>query len=273
MTMNEAARICARLIASGAIPRSEAPELDHPAIREDVETRLHQCGFVLASSPYSDHYGVRLANDIDAGVMDGPSNLGLGANACALLTVLWAKLVLQKRTAAETQHTPDAQQELLAGDRREQVREFEPSVRFETLDREFGRKLGGRTRLLSLLGQLRRLKFVTYRRLDAIRAGPLLELAIDGEKMIGFIRSRVLSQYLGTVEGTLSAPHIEGTHLRVLKSLSEASQPPTISELEGRTGIARRDLKKVLRELREEQEVEVVGSGAKTAYRLRSREA
>ena len=190
MTMNEAARICARLIASGAIPRSEAPELDHPAIREDVETRLHQCGFVLASSPYSDHYGVRLANDIDAGVMDGPSNLGLGANACALLTVLWAKLVLQKRTAAETQHTPDAQQELLAGDRREQVREFEPSVRFETLDREFGRKLGGRTRLLSLLGQLRRLKFVTYRRLDAIRAGPLLELAIDGEKMI---RSRVLS--------------------------------------------------------------------------------
>ena len=117
------------------------------------------------------------------------------------------------------------------------------------------------------------MKFVTYRRLDAIRAGPLLELAIDGEKMIGFIRSRVLSQYLGTVEGTLSAPHIEGTHLRVLKSLSEASQPPTISELEGRTGIARRDLKKVLRELREEQKVEVVGSGAKMAYRIRSREA
>src|SRR2546425_7523104 len=105
MTMNEAARICARLIASGPIPRSEAPELDHPAIREDVETRLHQCGFVLASSPYIFFFKQKTAYDIDAGVMDGPSNLGLGANACALLTVLWAKLVLQKRTAAETQHT------------------------------------------------------------------------------------------------------------------------------------------------------------------------
>src|SRR6266850_8048297 len=125
MTMNEAARICARLIASGAIPRSEAPELDHPAIREDVETRLHQCGLVLASSPYSDHYGVRLANDIDAGAMDGPSNLGLGVNACALLTVLWAKLVLQKRTAAETQATPDAQGELITEERRDRVRDYQ----------------------------------------------------------------------------------------------------------------------------------------------------
>src|SRR5437667_12813882 len=98
MTMNEAARICARLIASGALPRSEAPELDHPAIREDVETRLQQCGFVLASSPYSDHYGVRLANDIEAGAMDGPSNRGLGANASTRLTVIWSKLVVQQPT-------------------------------------------------------------------------------------------------------------------------------------------------------------------------------
>src|SRR5438128_5747075 len=252
MTMNEAARICARLIASGAIPRSEAPELDHPAIREDVETRLHQCGFVLASSPYSDHYGVRLANDIDAGVMDGPSNLGLGANACALLTVLWAKLVLQKRTAAETQHTPDAQQELLAGDRREQVREFEPSVRFETLDREFGRKLGSRTRLLALLGQLRRLKFVTYRRLDAIRAGPLLELAIDGERMIGFIRSRVLSQYLESPgDSTGAAPDpIAGLTQNVIRVLSEACQPLSIADLERSIGAHRREIKQALKDLR-----------------------
>jgi hypothetical protein len=69
-------------------------------------------------------------------------------------------------------------------------------------------------------------------------------------EIIGFIRSRVLSEYLGTVDGRLSAPPIEGTHLRVLKSLSEASQPPTISELERQTGIARRDLKKVLTVMR-----------------------
>ena len=165
-------------------------------IRDEVESRLRQCGFQLASSAFSEHYGVRLAVESASEGLDTPTNLGLNANACALLTILWAKLALQKRTASQTQATPNEQGDLIAAERRDRVREYQPSVRYETLAREFGSKLGGRTRLRALLGQLRKLKFVAYRRLDEIQAGPLLELAIDGEKMIGFIRSRVLARYL-----------------------------------------------------------------------------
>jgi hypothetical protein len=40
------------------------------------------------------------------------------------------------------------------------------------------------------------LGFVKYNDFDDIQAGPLMELAIDGEKMIDFIRSRVLGELL-----------------------------------------------------------------------------
>jgi hypothetical protein len=268
--MNDAAQICARLLASGAIRREEIPELDHPVIRDEVESRLRQCGFQLASSVFSEHYGVRLDSDSD--VLDTPSNLGLGANACALLTVLWAKLVLQKRTASQTQATPDAQGELITAQRRDLVRDYQPFVRYETLAREFGRKLGGRSRLRVLLGQLRKLKFVTYHRLDEIQAGPLLELAIDGEKMIGFIRSRVLSQYLEKPVEFESAAgdSLDSGHDTINELLSKADQPMSIGELETRSGISRLELKRILKSLRENQQVETVGTGAKTVYRLRA---
>ena len=272
--MDEAVQICARLIALGAIPRQELPELDHPVIRDEVEKRLAQCGFALASSAYSDHYGVRLTSNADASVMDTTSNMALGADACALIAILWAKLALQKRTAADWQVTPLEQGELLADRRREHALEFRPSVRFETLVHEFGRKLGGRVRLKAMLGHLRKLKFITYRRLDDIQSGPLLELAIDGEKMIGFIRSRVLSQYLETSSEEHAPPESTTEWAdRVIDVLTAAGQPLKVSEIESRSGVGRRELKRALRELREDQRVEAIGAGSKMAYRIRVKEA
>jgi IclR helix-turn-helix domain len=272
--MDEAARILARLIASGAVPRTELPELDHPLIREEVEARLERCGFSLASSAYSDHYGIRLLSNADAAVLDTVSNLNLGSNACALLTILWAKLALQKRTASDTQDTPGNQRELPPDQQRDKAQEYQPSIRFETLAQEFGRKLGGRTRLKTLLGQLRRLKFISYRRLEKIHAGPLLELAIDGEKMIGFIRSRVLSQYLESGSSTAapsdSTPEIND---RLVQLLSAAGQPLSLKDIAERSGIPRRELKRILRDLRQDQIVETIGARAKTAYRVRARDS
>src|SRR6266571_2313874 len=72
--MDDAAQICSRLITAGAVRRIELPELDHPAVREEVEKRLGHCGFVLASSAYSDHYAIRLGADADNSVLDKPSN-------------------------------------------------------------------------------------------------------------------------------------------------------------------------------------------------------
>jgi hypothetical protein len=195
--MNDTVRICSRLVTAGPVRRDELPELDHPQIRAEVERNLRFCGMCLATSAYSDYYGIKLVAEIaDATVLDAPTNLGLGANACALLTVLWARLALQHRTAEDTQGVPTEQISLLPEQRREQAKDFQPSIRFETLAREFGPQLGGRTRLHVLVSQLRKLGFLSYHRLEEIQAGPLLELAIDGERMISFIRSRVLGQLL-----------------------------------------------------------------------------
>jgi hypothetical protein len=268
--MDEVAQVCARLITDGAVPRLDLPELDHPAVREEVERRLAHCGLVLASSAYSDHYGIRLVVGADSSVLDKPSNLGLDSATCALITVLWAKLALQKRTAADQQVTPDEQGELLAETQREKAQAFQPSIRFETLVQEFGRKLGGKVRLRTMLGHLKRLKFVEYRRLDEVRAGPMLELAIDGERMIGFIRSRVLSQYLenpSEAAGAVPDP-IAGVTQKIIYVLSEASQSLSAADLERSVGANRREIKQALKELREDQRVETVGSGSKTGYRI-----
>ena len=268
--MDDTAQICSRLITAGAVRRAELPELDHPAVREEVEKRLGQCGFLLASSAYSDHYGIRLRTDADGSVLDKPSNLGLDAGTCALITVLWAKLALQKRTAADQQSAPDGQGELLEERQREKAQGFQPSIRFETLVHEFGRKLGGKVRLRSMLGHLRRMKFIEYRRLDEIHAGPMLELAIDGEQMIGFIRSRVLSQYLegsGDVANPNADP-IKGLSNAVMRILRDAGQPLGIADLEKSTGAHRREIKHALKMLREDQRVETIGSGSKTVYRM-----
>src|SRR3990170_7755577 len=112
--MDEAARICASLLSAGAVRRQEIPDLDHPEIRADVERRLSQCGLSLATSAYSDHVGLRLSPAVsDATVLDAASNRGLGADACSLLTVLWARLALQRRTAEDSRTTPGLQPALL----------------------------------------------------------------------------------------------------------------------------------------------------------------
>jgi len=195
--MNEVEQICARLFAYGVLRRDDARDLEHPQVRAAVEARLKACGLSLATSAYSDHYGLRLRADIaDATVLDAPTNLELNRDSCALLTVLWARLALQQRTVEDTQDIPGGQPSLLPQERAARARSFSPSVRFETLVQGFGPRLGGRTRLRGLLSQLRRLGFVKYHHLDDIQAGPLMELAIDGEKMVDFIRSRVLGELL-----------------------------------------------------------------------------
>ena len=193
--MDAAALLCARLLRAGAVPRAELPDLDFPEVRREVERRLEAVGLVLATSAYSDHVGIRLSSAVTSdSAFDAASNLGLRSDACALLVILWARLVLQKRTAADTRELP-GQSALFAGEQAEAAKSFRPSVQLEALAREFRSVLGGRSRILSLVTQLRRLRFLTGQG-EVIEAGPLLELGIDGERMIGFIRREVLAKLL-----------------------------------------------------------------------------
>jgi hypothetical protein len=193
--LDAAALLCARLLRAGAVPRAELPDLDFPEVRREVERRLEAVGLVLATSAYSDHVGIRLSPAVTAdAAFDSASNLGLRSDACALLVILWSRLVLQKRTAADTRELP-GQSALFAGEQAEAARSFRPSVQLEALVREFRPILGGRSRILSLVTQLRRLRFLSGQG-EAIEAGPLLELGIDGERMVGFIRREVLAKLL-----------------------------------------------------------------------------
>lgn len=268
--MDDNSEICARLIAKGAVPRSELRALEHPAIRSDVETRLRACGLELATSAYSDHFGLRLAAEASTEtVLDAASNIGLRADECALVAILWARLALQRRTVDDTRTTPAAQQSLLPDEAAKDAREFVPSIHQETLYREFGAQLGGRTRVKQMLSHLKRLGFVQYRSLDAIEAGPQLELGIDGERMVSFIRTRVLGDLLAA----RSLPNEEPPRPKtdedlVLDALGASGTPLPMSDIRERTALGAARLRRVLEELRAAGRVEMEGQRASAVYRI-----
>jgi len=268
--MDEIAKICARLIANGAVPRHELRALEHAAVRADVEARLRACGLELATSAYSDHFGLRLAADAsDETVLDAASNIGLRADECALLAVLWARLALQRRTVEDTRTTP-GQQSLLPEDAARDARDFVPSIHQETLYREFGAQLGGRTRVKQMLAHLRRLGFVQYRTLDAIEPGPQLELGIDGERMVSFIRTRVLGELLAARdEAAVEAPvHAKTDADLVIDVLAASVMPLSVGDIRERTALSGGRLRRVLEELRAAGRVEMDGQRARAVYRL-----
>jgi hypothetical protein len=263
----EAARlIAARLLREGAVLRSEIEDLDHPEVRREVEKRLEAAGLTLASSAYSEYVGIRISPDIAGDrAFDAASNLGLRADACALLVVLWARLVMQKRTATDSRQTP-GDSRLFAADAAEAARNFVPSVRFEALAREFQDVFGSRSHLKRLVTQLRRLKFAAGRG-EVIEAGPLLELGIDGEAMVAFIRRGVLSRLTEQPPERGKEELPPTTEEKVLAAVAEEAGDSPISLIEEKTGIPRPKLRAILNLLREDGRIERVGERATTRYR------
>ncbi len=269
--MDAATHICARLLRSGAVPRAELPDLDFPEVRHDVERRLGAVGLVLATSAYSDHVGIRLSPDVMGDTaFDAASNLGLRSDACALLVILWARLVLQKRTATDTRELP-GQNALFTGERMDAARSYRPSVRMEALVREFRTVLGGRSRIQSLVTQLRRLQFLAGHG-EIVEAGPLLELGIDGERMIGFIRREVLAKLLAerTEAAEETAGEVNGLAARILETLERLDGPAAMSELTRATGQRPERLRPVLKELAEAGRVRRTGERGSARYHLNS---
>lgn len=261
--MDEAARICARLLREGAVQRVELRALDHPDVRREVEERLERVGLTLATSAYSEHVGLRISSAITADpAFDAASNLGLHADHCALLTILWARLVLQKRTAVDREEAP-GQPSLLPSVRADEVRRFTPSVRMETLVREFGKVLGSRTHIKSLVSRLRVLGFLAGRG-ETIEPGPFLELGIDGERMIAFIRRGVLADLVARKEEPTAVE--DGAEAQVLRVLGELGGTAAIAELARATGERPDRLRRVLRDLIAAGRVRKVGERAATRY-------
>lgn len=172
--MTEAALFCVRLIRTGTLPLSEIHTLDDSDVLQDVKKRLRGVGLTLATSPWSDQVGIRLAPELeDDPAFGAASNLGLTPEACALLVVLWVRLVL-----------PRIQDDSPAQPR--------PQIRFDLLVRELRPLLGDRRHIRALVAQLRQLNFLAGQG-EVIEAGPLLELGIDGERLVTFFSGSVLA--------------------------------------------------------------------------------
>lgn len=262
--MDETTLICARLVREGTVPRSELAALDQPDMRAEVERRLAGIGLTLATSAYSEHVGIRLAPEVIGDrAFDAATSLGLKSDACALIVILWARLVLQKRTARSSRDTP-GQSELLAAYRTDAAKQFTPSVRFPALVHEFGHVLGSESHVRSLLTQLRKLGFAGGRG-DVVEAGPLLELGIDGERMVSFIRREVLSKVLEERETCPAAPG-EDPGAQLLAVVDRLGGQASISELERETQRARAPLLRLLRALIEEGRARKVGDRGAARY-------
>lgn len=256
--MDEVTRICARLLREGSVSRAEVPTLDAPDIRPEVERRLRSVGLMLATNDSSDHVGLRLAPEVtaDAG-LDAASHLGLRPEACALLVILWVRLVLQKRTASSEAEPP--------------------RVHLETLVRDFRSVLGGRGRIRSLVQELRRLRFLGGKG-EEIEAAPLLEIAIDGERMMSFLRRGALAGLLeeqdhaappGPPEAGVELPG--GLSGQVLDAIARLGGTAAMGDLSRQTDAPASRLRRILRELQDAGWVRRTGERASARYHLTRR--
>lgn len=260
--------ICAQLIREGAVERKLLRGLDYSEVRGDVERRLADVGLVLATSAYSEHVALRLSSEVTGdGAFDAASNLNLKADACALLVILWSRLVLQKRTAVDTRDLP-GQGALLSEVGAQEARTFTPQVRVTTLVKEFGPVLGSRQHILALITQLKRLRFLAGHG-ELLEAGPLLELGIDGEKMIGFIKRRVLAQLLGQPEeGGEPNPPTAEEHLLAL--IRELGGNASIGQLETKTSERKPRLRQLLQTLEDRGDIYRTGERSQTRYHVKT---
>ena len=179
---DEVANILAPFFQKGFLARREAKGLMDPTKRAEAERRLNGVGLTLAWSPYSRYYGLAMA-DGPGGKTERITNLNeLDRNALALLVIMWARLVLPQRLAEEGREGGVA----------------EPTVAFDALNAEYGKKLGGR-RFEMYVSQLKRLGFLEYTRKDEIKAGPFLDLLGDSNKLASYLRQSTLAKVLAEV--------------------------------------------------------------------------
>lgn len=192
-----AQEICSRLMMKPYIAKKDFKDLVvDEVLRHDVEARLRAVGLILVDNYYSPYFAVRLADEIERDAsLSWAANFNLEKPAIALMVVLWSKLVFPKRVAQERREAPGENVRPLFPSH-QPMPEVELSTSEAALRAELGKKCGG-SKLPIYLGQLRRLGFIEYSRLDEIREGPLLDLLIDGHQMAVKLKNSALWDVLG----------------------------------------------------------------------------
>lgn len=206
MNQDPAARLIARLLALRYLPREDAEVrrlLIDAGFRDEVEQRLTASGLRLLAHPFAAHVSIALARECESAVFEQndawqASNIGLPKDAVALLVILWALIILPKRERQLGGETPqvESQSELfenvkLAPAAHEASRGIAQNVLLE----DYGKLLGGKTRINFNLPQLTRLGFIELKN-KVVHEGPLLDLAFDYTEMAPRILNGALSDLL-----------------------------------------------------------------------------
>jgi hypothetical protein len=212
---DDAQMLIARLIAERWIPRAEPLArrvLVDEDFREDVTRRLAACGLRLLDNPYATHIALGLATAAEESVLARSgqwlsNNLKLDRDCVALLVVLWALLILPKRERQISRRdSTETQQNDMFGLEKPipTGNDVEGSLPERTLFADFGKQLGGKTRIGLNLGLLRRHGFIA-RHQGVIREGPLLDLALDHGVLAPRILDGALAELFATRAATSSA--------------------------------------------------------------------
>lgn len=191
-----AREICAHLLVFPYVARDQYRDLVlDEELREEVERRLGLAGMTLAESFYSDWFAVRMAGDIEADLrFDWAVNQRLPKGALALLVVLWSKMVLPRRAAADRRIGPDeANLDLFEEPK---PADWVVKIPREALLAEFAPRFG-RSNVLRYLGTLKRYGFVKEDRANRLYEGPLLDLMVDGQRMATEVQMGALADLLG----------------------------------------------------------------------------
>ncbi|MEO8440965.1 MAG: hypothetical protein ABI547_00610 [Betaproteobacteria bacterium] len=186
---DDAQVLIARLITERWVPRADTLSrrvLVDEDFRGEIERRLAACGLRLLDNPYATHIALGLAAAVAEPVLAREeqwlsSNLALSRDCVALLVVLWALLILPKRErqVARRDNTETQQNDMFGLEKSIPTGDVvEGRLPERTLVADFGKQLGGKSRISINLGILSRHGFIE-RHQGVIHEGPLLDLALD----------------------------------------------------------------------------------------------
>lgn len=180
----------ARLIASRFLPREDNSVrrlLVDLGFRQEVEANLAACGLRLLDHPFAAHVAVALLRETEGAVFDDgeqwqASNIGLPKDVIALLVVLWALVILPKRERQLGREVEDGQGDMFGNIIKAVGDEVSRGIAENVLLEDFGKLLGGKSKLVMNLGTLKKLSLVEQRN-KVIYEGPLLDLVFDYAEM------------------------------------------------------------------------------------------
>lgn len=201
-------QLTAKLIASRYLPRDDNAVrrlLVDLAFREEVEANLAACGLRLLDHPFAAHVAVALMRETEGAVFDDgeqwqASNIGLPKDAIALLVVLWALIILPKRERQLGRESDDGQGDMFGNIVKAVGDDVSRGIAENVLLEDFGKLLGGKSKLVMHLGTLKKLSLVEQRN-KVIYEGPLLDLVFDYAEMAPRIINGAMGDLIRTQSG------------------------------------------------------------------------